>query len=253
MTTPILQVKNLSKKFLHPDGTVLALDNINLSVTEHELTTIIGPSGCGKTTLLDCLAGLTKPDNGLITIKNKQVDNNVLPIGYMSQDDGLLPWSTLEENISLPLELRGVKKNEIKNRSKKLIDIFGLTGFENHLPASLSSGMRQRAALARTYLTEKEILLLDEPFGKMDAFTRLELQNWFLTMWEQERKTIVMVTHDVDEAILLSDKIYVLSHRPAQVAFEIRVNLPRPRHFTIETSPEFMTIKKSILNALSII
>jgi ABC-type nitrate/sulfonate/bicarbonate transport system ATPase subunit len=249
----MLEVKNVSKKFFHPDGDILALDNINLSIAEHELTTIVGPSGCGKTTLLNCLAGFVVVDDGVISLDGKPINYDSSPVGYMSQDDGLLPWSTLEDNIALPLKLgKNNNKELIHKRVHELINIFGLAGFENHLPASLSSGIRQRVALARTYLTQKDILLLDEPFGKMDAFTRLELQEWFLSIWELERKTVVMVTHDIDEAILLSDQIYVLSPRPGKIAFKIKVDIPRPRHFSITTSPEFMNIKKLLLHSLHV-
>lgn len=252
MNTPALEVQDASKSFPRADGTTLqAFSRISFSVRRGELVSLIGPSGCGKTTLLECIAGLILPDEGIIHVEGERTAPG--RVGYMTQTDVLLPWRTVLDNVIIPLELKSLPLVQARNEGRALLKTFGLKGFETSSPDKLSGGMRQRAALARTYLAKHNILLLDEPFGRLDALTRGEMQAWFLDVWERERKTVLFVTHDVDEAILLSDRVFVLSPRPGTVAEEITISLPRPRMLTDTTLPAFGLLREKILKALNVI
>ncbi len=248
--TAKLEVKSLTKTFGTARDRMKILSDISLQVNEGELVALIGPSGCGKTTLLDCIAHLTDYGPGQIYISGV-VDQKNRNTAYMMQDDGLLPWRTTIDNIILPLQLRGTDKKKARDKARLLISKFGLRGFENYYPSQLSGGMRQRAALLRTYLQNRDIMLLDEPFARLDALTKLSMQEWFLDIWQDMRKTVLIVTHDIDEAILMSDRIYVLSPRPGKIVGKIEVPLPRPRKQYALTNSQFVSIKKNILDLLS--
>lgn len=235
-----LTVINLSKSY--KDSHLKVFEDISLIVNKGELVSIIGPSGCGKSTLLDCIAGLAYPDSGNIYI-------NEFP-AYMFQDDVMFPWRSVLDNVCVPLEISRVPKKTARNEAKKLLHKFGLEKFSSYYPFMLSGGMRERASLVRTYLCKKDVILLDEPFSKLDALTRLQIQQWFLQVLQQEQKTVLFVTHDVDEAIFLSDRIYVLSSRPGKIIKEIKVNLKKPRTAAFLTNKEFIAIKKQIIRAL---
>ena len=222
------------------------LREVSLSIGEGEFVSLLGPSGCGKSTVLNLISGLLDPETG-----NVSFPGGKKKVSYMPQKDLLLPWRTVLDNACIPLEVAGLSKKEARKRAMKMIAMFGLQGFEYSYPSQLSGGMRQRAAVLRTFLHQGEILLLDEPFGKLDALTRAHLQQWLLSVWQEFRQSVLFVTHDIDEAVFLSDKVYVMSERPGTVKAELKVSLPRPRKAEIVTSPEFVTRKKQILEMLS--
>jgi ABC-type nitrate/sulfonate/bicarbonate transport system ATPase subunit len=249
--SPALEAEGISHGFETEDGWLPVLENVSVSARTGELISIIGPSGCGKSTLFTILAGLTLPSAGTVLLDGADVTGKLGLVGFMPQKDLLLPWKTVLDNAILPLQLLGVRRSEAREEGRSWFQRFGLAGFERHYPATLSGGMRQRAALLRTFLSRRDTLLLDEPFGALDALTRLSLQEWLLDVWRSFGKTIIMVTHDVDEAIFLSDRIYVLAPRPAFVARIVDVSLRRPRSYQdVSTSSEFAALKRSLLELL---
>jgi len=223
-------------------GDLVALDHLTLSVAEGQVVALVGPSGCGKSTLLELLAGLQQPDEGSVA---------AAPAAYMPQRDLLLPWRNALANAALALECSGVRKSEARRQAAPLFERFGLNGFEEARPAQLSGGMRQRVALARTFLSGRPLLLLDEPFASLDQITRGSLQEWLAEALRSEPRTVVLVTHDVQEALYLADRVAVLSPRPGRIVDEIGVTIarPRPRRATI-TSPEFVALEERALEAL---
>ncbi|WIF94039.1 ABC transporter ATP-binding protein [Caminicella sporogenes] len=241
-----LEVKDISKRF----EDLLVVDNVSLELKENEFVSLLGPSGSGKTTIFNIIAGLIKPDNGNVIIDNQDFTGKTGRVSYMYQKDLLLPWKKIIDNVALPLIIEGVKKKEARERVKKYFKIFGLEGFEMKYPFQLSGGMRQRAALMRTYMFSKDIILLDEPFGGLDAITKKKMQYWLLEVIKNLNASILFITHDIEEAIFLSDRIYILSDRPASIKEEINVNLPKPRKSEILVSSEFNDIKKHILSIL---
>lgn len=208
-------------------GTMQIIDGVSLRVNPGEFVAIVGPSGCGKSTLLNFIAGLLQPTSG--AIRRRQATAGEESLGYIFQSDALLPWRTVEDNVALGLELRGVRQAERRRRANEMLQKLGLDQFARHLPSELSGGMRQRVSLARTWVMNPAILLLDEPFGALDAQTRLIVQDMFCEYWERERKTVLMVTHDIDEAIQLADRVIVLSMRPAHIIAEHVIPFDRPR------------------------
>ncbi|MEW6266956.1 MAG: ABC transporter ATP-binding protein [Thermodesulfobacteriota bacterium] len=244
---PYLEVLDLSKVF-HPDGESLeVLREINLEVDRGGFAAIIGPSGSGKSTLFNILAGLIRPDQGRIRVAGLESPDLKGRAAYMQQKDLLLPWRTVLDNVVLGLEIKGVPKKEARRRAEELLPVFGLEGFAGRRPHELSGGMRQRAALMRTVLCQKEILLLDEPFGALDAITRRTMQQWLLSIWSRFRPTILLVTHDVEEALLLADRLYILTARPGSVKGTVTVNLDRPR---TATQPEMVRLREHLLDLL---
>ena len=215
------------------------LQNLNLNVREQEFVSIVGPSGCGKSTLLNFIAGLLPVQQGEIHLAEKQ-PGEVYSLGYMFQQHGLLPWRRVRDNVGLGLEIQGVAKCDIAERSQRVLDDLGLTGYEQHYPAQLSGGMCQRVALARMLVSSPDILLMDEPFGALDAQTRVFIQELFSHYWETHKKTVLFVTHDLAEALFLSDRIVVMGARPGRIVAEYDITFPRPRHFdTLRTSSRF--------------
>jgi len=212
-----LEVVGIRKSY--QDLTVLA--DINLSLGEGQFASILGISGSGKSTLFHVIAGLEKPDAGQVLLSGKDVTGQAGQIGYMQQEDLLLPWLSVEDNAGLPLRLRGVSRSEARNEARKLMPLFGLEGFEQSYPHQLSGGMRQRAALLRTHLFGADVILLDEPFARLDALTRDKMRGWFKAMLAHMAASALLITHDVDEAIALSDRIYVLTDKPAQICAEL--------------------------------
>ena len=249
-TTTKIRVESLDKSFNVDGYRQLVLDDIQLTVGEGEFVSIIGPSGCGKSTLLNIVAGLDSPDSGTVTVGGDQGVSALGRVGYMQQKDLLLPWRTVLDNAILGLELHGVPRRQARTRALELTEFFGLKGFENQYPYALSGGMKQRAAFLRTMLMDQEIVLLDEPFGALDALTRVQMQEWLLKLWDSLRKTIVLITHDMDEAILLSDRVYVLTQRPGRVTLVLDVDLPRPRSYEQVTEPQFARLKSRLLEPL---
>jgi ABC-type nitrate/sulfonate/bicarbonate transport system ATPase subunit len=250
MTAPKLALRNISKSF-HSNGLeVLALKDLSLQVADGEFLTLVGPSGSGKSTLLNLIVGLLEPDNGEILLDGSARRSRRGRFGYMPQRDLLLPWRSVIDNVILPQELANVPRQQAYEKARQLLPLFGLQGFEAAYPWALSGGMRQRAALLRTFLSEKDVLLLDEPFGALDALTRRELQDWLLDLWGRFGQTVVFITHDIEEALYLGDRVVVLSPRPGQVDYQMAVNLPRPRKPEMLASRDFRALLAELLSAL---
>ncbi|MDI3339139.1 MAG: ABC transporter ATP-binding protein [Sphaerobacter sp.] len=247
---PRLALRGVSKVFDGPRGRVEALRGVDLTVYEGEFVAIVGPSGCGKSTLLNIVSGLDQPSAGLILLDDAPATSRLGRTAFMPQRDLLLPWRTVLDNAILGLEIAGVPRREARARARALLPRFGLADFADAYPAMLSGGMRQRAALLRTVLPNKSLLLLDEPFGALDALTRAAMQEWLLGLWEDLRRTILFVTHDIEEAVLLADRVLVMSPRPGRIVRDAPVPLPRPRDYTVVTTPEFVVLRAELLAAL---
>ena len=227
----MLEVEGVSKRYGSDERAVVALSDVSLTVVDGEFATLVGPSGCGKTTLLNLIAGLDDHDSGRILVDGEapSADDRLKHFGYMPQQDLLFPWRTVLENVSLGLEVLGVNKRQARERAAEMFPQFGLGGFEHRRPHELSGGMRQRASFLRTYLLGRPFLLLDEPFGALDAITRRQLQAWLTETWNRIGGSALLVTHDPHEAIALSDRVYVMSPRPGRITNVLEVDLPRPR------------------------
>ena len=245
-----INVKGLSKTYLIDGKTVPILEGIDFFVRPGEFVSIIGASGCGKSTFLNILAGLEPPDSGIIEFDGISVDSRLGQVGYMQQKDLLLPWRTVLDNVILGLQIEGVSRKQARIDALDLIHQFGLSEFENLYPHALSGGMRQRAAFLRTMLLEQSIILLDEPFGALDALTKLNLQEWLMDVCLQMNKTAVLVTHDIDEALLLSDRVYLLTSRPGRNALILEVELARPRDYEMVTGTMFSDLKRQLMEPL---
>jgi NitT/TauT family transport system ATP-binding protein len=240
---PILEFNNVSKVFFKVDKRLHALHNVTTHVERGELLAIVGPSGCGKSTLLNLSAGLMEPGVGEVLYEGRAISGVNTRVSYVTQRDNLLPWRTVEANVNLPFELgdrKATSAEERKERVQQYIELVGLKGFEKHYPAELSGGMRKRAQLARSLVYEPDVLLMDEPFGALDAQLRLMLQAELLRTWEGSGKTLIFVTHDLTEAISLADRVIVMSTRPGRIRAIERIDLPRPRDvFSIRFLPDF--------------
>lgn len=236
----LLSIEAVSKEYRVRGKKVLALDSIDLAVNQGEFVTIVGPSGCGKSTLLNLIVGLLRSSSGRILFRGNPIDGISTKIGYVTQKDNLLPWRTLIENVEIALEIRGVAVNDRRRRAEELIERVGLSGFEEHYPHELSGGMRQRANIIRTLIYDPELILMDEPFGPLDAQTRIVLQDQLLKLWLESKKTIVFITHDLLEAIALADRVVLMSSRPGRIKSIETISIPRPRDvFQIHESGEF--------------
>ena len=242
-----LSIENLSRVFTSPKGqTTQALTPVNFEVRENDFVTILGPSGCGKSTLLRIVAGLDRPTTGQVVLDGSPVQGPGADRGMVFQSYTLFPWLNIEQNIRFGLRERGMPEREQKERSDFFIAKVGLRGFEQHFPKQLSGGMQQRTAIARALANDPKILLLDEPFGALDSQTRVLMQELLLGIWESAQKTVLFVTHDIDEAIFMANRVVVFSARPGRIKTELAVPFPHPRHYTIKTSPEFMTLKAQL-------
>ena len=237
---PLLAIEGVRKEYFVRGKKIVALDAIDLGIAEGEFVTIVGPSGCGKSTLLNLIVGLIRSSSGRITFRGDRIDGICTNIGYVTQKDNLLPWRTLIENVEIALEIRGVQANARRDQARDYIGQVGLGGFEDHYPHELSGGMRQRANIIRTLIYDPELILMDEPFGPLDAQTRIVLQDQLLKLWSASKKTIIFITHDLIEAITLADRVVLMSSRPGRIKFIENVAIPRPRDvFQIHESPEF--------------
>jgi ABC-type nitrate/sulfonate/bicarbonate transport system ATPase subunit len=246
-----VRARQVTKFFGQKSERVHALDDVSIEVFPGELAAVIGASGCGKSTLLNVIAGLDAPDRGSVELNGVDVTGQAGLFGYMPQKDLLMPWRTVLDNTILGLELTGIPKKEARLEAMRWFPRFGLEGFEHQYPAALSGGMRQRAALLRTFLTGREVLLLDEPFGALDAMTRSEMQEWLLDIRRSFSRTVLLVTHDVDEALYLADRVYVMSPRPGTIRAEIEVSIDRRDSYEeAVTSDAFVALKRRLLAAL---
>jgi ABC-type nitrate/sulfonate/bicarbonate transport system ATPase subunit len=253
MMAPLkLELRDIAKTFYGEDVIVRALEDVSLQVEEGEFVTIIGPSGSGKSTLFNLIVGLLEPDAGEICINGEVCTNRAGMVGYMPQRDLLLPWRSVIDNAILAQEIQGTPKEHARETARELLPLFGLREFETVYPHALSGGMRQRAALLRTFLSGRNLTLLDEPFGALDALTRRELQDWLLSVWKQFGQTILFITHDVEEALYLGDRVVVLSSRPGSVQEILDVSLPRPRRQGMVAQPEFGQQVSQLLEALGV-
>jgi ABC-type nitrate/sulfonate/bicarbonate transport system ATPase subunit len=252
MTTPRIELRHVSKTFSGIDHAVPALEDVSFKVMPGEFVTIIGASGSGKSTLFNLCVGLLEPDEGEILIDGERPKNRAGMVGYMPQRDLLLPWRSVLNNVLIPLEIQGIPKRESRQKALEMLPLFGLETFENEYPSALSGGMRQRAALLRTWLTGRSTLLLDEPFGALDALTRKELQDWLLRVWQEFERTVMFITHDVEEAVYLADRVIVLSARPGEIKRELKIDLPRPRHQRMIAEPEFGKLVRELLEELGV-
>lgn len=246
-----LQAIDLTKIFDDgKKGPVTAIDHVNLEVKEGEFVMIVGPSGCGKTTLINILGGLNTATSGEVLLDGKPVQGPGADRGMVFQGYSLFPWLTVQKNVEFGLKMKKMPKAERETQAKKFIDLVGLTGFENALPKQLSGGMKQRVAIARTLANEPEILLMDEPFGALDAQTRVVMQELLADISKKTKTTILFITHDIDEAVLLGDRIYVMSRRPGTIREVLDVNLPGTRSHESLVLPEFLETKKKIMDML---
>lgn len=225
----IIEVKSASQTFVSKKKVVTALKEATISVQDGQFVSFIGPSGCGKSTLLNMIAGLIIPTSGSVTVEGKLIHTVNTKVGYLTQEDSLLPWRTIISNVELPLEIRGVPKEKRRKAAEVLIEKVGLKGFENMYPREMSGGMKRRVALCQVLIYDPKIILMDEPFSALDAQTKLLLMDDLLRLWNENKKTVVYVTHDLNEAISLSDRIYLMTARPGRVKNEFEVGLARPR------------------------
>lgn len=245
----VLQVNNLNMQFIDENGVLEAIQDMTFSVRAQEFLCVIGPSGSGKSVLLRILGDLLQPTRG--EVKFFALNGNRKPrFGFVFQDANLMPWRTVLQNISLPLELQGVALDEAYSKAREWIDIIDLQGFENTWPRDLSGGMAQRVAIARALIHDPDFLLLDEPFGALDALTRERMGTELLHLWQARRKTVIMVTHSISEALLLSDRVLVFSPRPGKVYLDLNVELPRPRVEDVRYSDQFGQLARRIRNAI---
>ena len=248
---PVLSVHNLDLTFPNQTGGLQALANLSFQVWQDEFVCVLGPSGSGKSTLLRAIAGLLSPTLGEISFKNQPLAGPVHGLGFVFQKANLMPWRTVLENILLPLELGSITEADARAKGQEMVDLVGLQGFENSLPRNLSGGMAQRVAIARALVHNPDLLLLDEPFGSLDALTRERMGSELLRIWQKRRKTVVMVTHSISEALLLADRVLVLTQRPGRLRLDLAVDLSRPRTEETRYLPEFNDLSRQLRQAIS--
>lgn len=246
----MLEISDISFSFTTERESVHVLDRLSLDVAKGEFISVIGPSGSGKSTLFHLIGGLLTPNEGSIILNGKNIVGSTGHVSYMPQHNTLFPWRTVKQNVTLAQEIAGIRKSEAMRRAKEWLPKVGLEGYEDSYPHALSGGMQQRVAFLRALLSPHELLCLDEPFGALDALTRHDMQQWLLDIWETHRRTILFVTHSIEEALLLSDRIYVLSSKPATIVKQLTVPFTRPRPRTLTTEPEFVALRRQIHDTL---
>ncbi len=249
---PLLSINKLKKTYTTRDGELEALANVSFDIFPQEFVSIVGPSGCGKTTLLKIIAGLVSKSGGNIDVDKDQFDPS-REVGFVFQDSLLLHWRKVLENVLLPIEILKMNKGLYRQQALDLLDLVGLEGFENSYPNELSGGMQQRVSIARALIHDPKLVLMDEPFGALDAITRERMNLELLRIWTESKKTILFITHGINEAIFLSDRIIVLSARPSRMVNVLDINLPRPRVQEVRTSPDFGTYALEIYRSLELI
>ncbi len=245
---PEIEIQGVTKSYETREGSFLALEEVNLDVEKNEFICVVGPSGCGKTTLMNIIAGLNPPSTGTVKVRGELVTGPGKGKGVVFQQYALYPWLTVEKNVEFGLRMKGVEKEKRREIAQKYIKIVGLEKFAKSYPKELSGGMKQRVAIARAYTTGPEVLLMDEPFGALDAQTRAQLQENLLNTWQQEKKTCFFITHDVEEAVLLSTKVIIMSAGPGRIREIVDVHLPYPRDQETKLTPEFNELKNQIWN-----
>ncbi|MDQ0220673.1 ABC transporter ATP-binding protein [Peribacillus cavernae] len=250
MDNTVLEFNSVTFSYSGPDNDTKILDSLDFRVQEREFVSIIGASGSGKSTLFRLISGLEQPSIGEILINGNYLTNRLGHVGYMPQQDLLMPWRTIVENAALPLQINSYRKDEARKQVTALLDEFGLSGYENRYPGDLSGGMKQRVSFLRTILTGAPVLLLDEPFSALDAITRLSMQEWLMEQWEKRKKTILFITHDVNEALYLSDRIFVFNQTPVHALEEIKIPMKRPRNLKDLNRPEMIALKDRLLDQL---
>jgi len=248
--TARIEFRHVGKTFTGTSRRVPALHDVSFRVMPGEFVTVIGPSGSGKSTLFNLCVGLIEPDEGEILFDGVRPAHRTGMVGYMPQHDLLLPWRSVLDNVIIPLEIQGVGKEEARRQGIDMLTEFGLEKFHGEYPAALSGGMRQRAALLRTWLTGRATLLLDESFGALDAMTRRDLRQWLLDVWEKFERTVIFITHDVEEAVYLADRVIVVNSQPGTVRHELTVDLPRPRRKEMIAEPAFRALLVKLLAEL---
>jgi NitT/TauT family transport system ATP-binding protein len=249
----VLQIEGIRKEFAGGAIPVVALEAVDLAIERGEFVTIVGPSGCGKSSLLTLISGLAPPSGGRIRLDGREIIGTDPQVGFITQQDNLFPWRTLIDNVALALEIQGVGPAERRREALQWIKRVGLDGFEGAYPHQLSGGMRQRANIIRTLIYAPSVILMDEPFGPLDAQTRQSLQALLLSIWETQRSTVLFVTHDLTEAIALADRVVLMSARPGRIVRVDRVDLPRPRDiFHLHDLPEFRRLYDALWNELAV-
>lgn len=241
-----VKIENVVKKYDTRKGEMIALNGVSLDIKENEFICVVGPSGCGKSTLLNIIAGLHEPTSGRVLVDGKEVDGPGPERGVVFQQYALFPWLTVLQNVEFGLKLKGVTGEKAREEAMKYIKMVQLEQFVNAYPKELSGGMKQRVAIARAYAVNPEVLLMDEPFGALDAQTRTQLQSELLETWEKEQKTCFFITHDVDEAIILAQKVIIMSARPGRIKEIVDINIPYPRTQETKMTPEFLELKNHI-------
>ena len=250
----ILKIEQVSRTFpaRHGNAPTKALEPTDLVIGNNDFVTILGPSGCGKSTLLRIVAGLDRPTSGRVTLDGREVTGPGADRGMVFQSYTLFPWLSVRENIAFGLRERGVPEAERNKIADAFIRQVGLSGFENHWPKQLSGGMQQRTAIARALANDPKILLLDEPFGALDNQTRALMQEMLLGIWERDQKTVLFVTHDIEEAIFMANRVVVMTARPGRIKAEVAVPFPHPRHYTVKTSPAFSELKARLTEEIRV-
>ena len=243
-----LKIDNVYKEYQGRNGKTIALNGVSLDIKENEFICVVGPSGCGKSTLLNIIAGLLGPTSGTVSLDGKVIEGTGVERGVVFQQYALFLWRTVLKNVMFPLEMKKVPKDEAEAIARKYIKSVGLEGFEKSFPKELSGGMKQRVAIARAYAANPEVLLLDEPFGALDAQTRVQLQSELLETWEKEKKTCFFITHDVDEAVILAQRVIIMSARPGRIKKIVDIDIPYPRTQATKTDPRFLELKSEIWN-----
>mgnify|MGYP000933281070 FL=1 len=241
-----VEIQGVVKKFSTRNGEVIALNGVDLSIRDKEFVCVVGPSGCGKSTLLNIIGGLDIPTSGKVLVDGKEVDGPSPKRGIVFQQYALFPWLTVEANVQFGLKLQGMSREEMDQVTRRYLKVVGLENFAKSYPKELSGGMKQRVAIARAYAVNPEVLLMDEPFGALDAQTRVQLQTELLNTWENEQKTCFFITHDVEEAIILAQRVVIMSARPGRVKDIVDIDIPYPRDQATKMSPRFLELKNDI-------
>jgi NitT/TauT family transport system ATP-binding protein len=246
----MIEIRAVQKEFAKGERRVVALEDIDLTVAEHEFVAILGPSGCGKSTLLNMVAGFDLPTRGSVKVAGEPIVAPAPTRGVVFQEPALFPWLTVMDNVVFGPKTLGQSAADYRARAAQIIEQVGLSGFEASYPAELSGGMRQRVGIARVLIMEPKVLLMDEPFGSLDAQTRTLMQELLLALWERHHQTVLFITHDIEEAVLLADRVCVMTARPGRIKKSIEVRMPRPRSIELTTSPEFNALRRQVLDLI---